>query len=204
MRIIALLGDHAIVEFEQALQELGTRAAARAMSDGLNKAGDKGRTPVKRALVRVTGIKYGQINKNFRTVRSRPETLQYEMIQSGFETNLNLFSARQLRKGVKARPWNQAQTFPGTFIVPRYGNKVFQRTNAGGNRQVSPAAMPEGARPMAAPREPSSRFPIRQLWGPNLAREIVKGEPEKVFHDSTKGVTEQIGKQIQRRLGFGF
>ena len=54
----------------------------------------------------------------------------------------------QRGKGVSAAPWNKRRIFAHSFIVPKF-NRAYVRTS-------------------------KSRLPIRGLYGPNLARELVK------------------------------
>jgi hypothetical protein len=64
-----------LARYGNALAALGEGQARTALSQALNHEGDKGRTQVKRALVKQTGIKYGAIDRaasQFRLV-SRPE-----------------------------------------------------------------------------------------------------------------------------------
>lgn len=166
--------DTILGRYHNQLLALGDKATI-AMRDTLNREGDKGRTQIKRALVLVTGIKYGLLNRGFVTLRARRDRLAYEMRQRGDETNLNLFGAVQRQKGVSARPWNVRRMFQGVFIIGQYGRKVFRRKG-------------------------KSRFPVEQLWGPNLAREIVKGEPADHFRAISFRLADTLAKQIARHL----
>ena len=163
--------------YARALASMGDMRARQVLSAALNKTGDKGRTKIKRALAQATGVKYGQIP--MRTIPSTPGTLTYTIEQPGDETNLNLFGARQGARGVSARPWGVRRTFPGTFLVASWGNKVYSRDSA-------------------------SRFPVSPLWGPNLAREILKEEPVKQFDSATDELQRQVENQLRRALMGGF
>jgi hypothetical protein len=154
-------------------------SAKRAFSDALNKSADKSRTQVRRALVQQSGMPYRSVAAGMHTVRSRPNTLQYEIQQDGSETNANLFRARQVRAGVSAAPWGARQVFEGTFIVPRYGRKVFRRMT-------------------------DDRFPLREIWGPNIAREILKDEPPRRWQEVLGDLQPQIENQFARLMAGGF
>ena len=65
------------------------------MSRALNHEGDKGRTNVKRAFDKQTGIKYGAIDKAMATIRSTPATLTYQLKASSEETNIAWFGGTQ-------------------------------------------------------------------------------------------------------------
>ncbi|WP_406856671.1 hypothetical protein ABEG18_03280 [Alsobacter sp. KACC 23698] len=166
--------DQILSRYANQLSAIGTNGPV-ALRDALNREGDKGRTQIKRALIRQTGIKYSQIEKATRTIRASTSRLTYELRASGEETNLNLFAAKQGAEGASARPRNVRRLFPHTFIVGRYGAKVFKR-------------------------EGGARHPIRQVFGPNIAREIVKGESRHTFEAIAPRLTDQVGKMIARFL----
>src|SRR4051794_5342954 len=105
MRLQVSARDQVMSRYSNQLAAIGGKAPV-ALRDALNREGDKGRTQIKRALVRQTGIKYSQIENATRTIRASTSRLLYEIRASGEETNLNLFAAKQGAKGVTARPWN--------------------------------------------------------------------------------------------------
>ena len=122
----------------------------------LNHEGDKGRTQVKRALVKQTGIKYGAIDKAMATIHSTPATLTYRLKARGEETNIAWFGGVQRGKGVSAAPWNKRRIFAHSFIVPRFGRAFLRRS--------------------------MQRLPIRGVYGPNIARELVKDSSAAAWH----------------------
>ena len=63
MQLIISARDQVLVRYGNALAMLGEGQARTALSRALNHEGNKGRTQVKRALVKQTAIKYGAINK---------------------------------------------------------------------------------------------------------------------------------------------
>lgn len=175
MEIRISQADQVLTRFGNQLAALGDGQARVIMSRSLNHEGEKGRTQVKRALVRQTGIKYGLIDKAMKTIYSTPASLTYTLEARGEETNLNLFGAKQGKRGVSAAPWNRRRVFPHTFMVDRYGGKVFVRTG-------------------------KARFPIKPLFGPNIAREIVKDESEQAFRAGSANIVERIAHEIARLL----
>ena len=178
MEIRISLQDDVLKRFGNQLLAMGNGNARIVMSRALNHEGDKGRTQVKRALAAQTGIKYGQIDKAMRTIHSSPATLTYKLIARGDETNLSLFGARQGKRGVSAAPWGQRRTFGSTFIVAKYGGKVFKRTGA-------------------------KRFPIKPLYGPNIARELVKGSTADAFRAGASNIAARVSHEIARMMPGG-
>lgn len=146
---IIITKDGVYERFGKALNVASEGKAKRIFANALNRGGDMARTQVKRSLVSQTGIKYGLINKAVETVRAHPNKLSYSLEATGDETNLNLFNARQGKKGVSAAPWKKRRVFKSTFIVGKYDGRVYRRTS-------------------------DERGPLEPLFGPNVAREITK------------------------------
>lgn len=173
MSKIIITSDGGYKKYGKALEAIGNRDAKRVFSRALNRGGDQGRTQVKRSLVSQTGIKYGMINKAVKTVRAHPNKLEYSLIADGTETNLNLFNARQGKKGVSASPWKKRRVFKSTFIIPQYGGRVFKR---------------EGA----------ERGPLEPLFGPNIAREIVKDKTGDAWRAVAPLVMNRVEHELMR------
>jgi hypothetical protein len=167
--------DPNLSDWAREFRTLGSDMSRRVMSDALNKAGEKARTDVKRALVKSTGLPYREISSGMRTTKSTPATLTFTITENGREHNLRDFKARWLRPGVKAQPWGHSKLFPGTFQIKRWGSRVFRRVGA-------------------------SRLPIEGLWGPNPAREMIKREPLTAFTTVSDNLVPQIINQLKRRL----
>ena len=133
MQLIISAQDQVLARYGNALAALGEGRVRTALSRALNHEGDKGRTQVKRALVKQTGIKYGAVDKAMATIRATPATLTYTLKARGDETNIAWFGGVQRRKGVSAAPWSKRRIFGTSFIVPRFG-RAFIRTSKSGCR----------------------------------------------------------------------
>lgn len=123
----------------KALQSLGSRKTRIVGNRVANRAGDQSRTQVRRELTKQTGLPRKTIVKAVKVTRSTPDTLAYRMRSQGGDVSLKYFSAREQRRGVKAKPFGQWNVFPSTFIKGgRFPNRVdigkgghvFQRTSA--------------------------------------------------------------------------
>ena len=174
MHLIISAQDQVLARYGNALAALGDSQARKALSRALNHEGNKGRTQVKRALVKQTGIKYGAVDKAMATVRATPATLTYTLKARGDETNIAWFGGVQRRKGVSAAPWHKRRIFRHAFIVPRFG-RAFIRTSKG-------------------------RLPIRKLYGPNLARELVKDSSAAAWRSGVANIVARVGHEIGRML----
>ena len=174
MQLIISTRDQVLTRYGNQLAALGEGQARAALSRALNHEGDKGRTQVKRVLVKQTGIKYSAVNKAMATVRSTPATLTYTLKARGDETNIAWFGGVQRRKGVSAAPWNKRRIFARSFIVPRFG-RAFIRTS-------------------------KKRLPIRPLYGPNLARELVKDSSAAAWQSGVANIVARVGHELGRML----
>lgn len=186
MRIV-IRADEYLARYGNQLGALGAGQAARLMSMALNSEGNKGRTRVRQALMAQTGIRSHQIGKAMRTVKASAGRLQYTLEARAGETNISMFglkvqwrrvtaiSTRERMKlqWVSASPWNQGRQFPGAFSIKRFGKRVFKRTS-------------------------DERFPLKPVYGPNLAREIVKAQSRTAFDT----IAPRVGVEIGRLLGF--
>ena len=174
MQLIISAQDQVLARYGNQLAALGEAQARKALSRALNHEGDKGRTQVKRVLVRQTGVKYGAVEKAMATIRATPATLTYTLKARGDETNIAWFGGLQRRKGVSAAPWNKRRIFVRSFIVPRF-ERAFIRTS-------------------------KKRLPIRPLYGPNLARELVKDSSAAAWQSGVANIVARVGHKIGRML----
>lgn len=178
---VVVRSDSILSKYAEQILAIGDSRAHLAFARALNHEGDKGRTGVKRALVKQTGVKYGLINRGMRTERASAARLSYTLAQSGNETNIGLFGAVQRKSGVSAAPWNIRRVFRskdgarGSFINPNTG-KVLIRTS-------------------------SASYPLEPLFGPNLAREVIKDEPRAAWELVPMRLSDRVGYELARLIG---
>ena len=106
--------------------------------------------------------------------RSTPATLTYRLKARGEETNIAWFGGVQRGKGVSAAPWNKRRIFAHSFIVPRFGRAFLRRSK--------------------------QRLPIRGVYGPNVARELVKDSSAAAWQAGVANIVARIGHEIARML----
>lgn len=133
------------------LERLEHGAAIQAGCYAINHTVAKARTQVARALVRQTGLKYGAIAQELRQFSASPARPMAALDAAGAYHRLSEFSGARTAGGVVASPWSVRRTFPHTFFIPAYGGGVFRRTGSG-------------------------RFPVTQLWGPAIPKEMIKAQ----------------------------
>lgn len=174
-RVVITLDDDVLKRFGNQLGAIGEAKAVQVMYRALNRGGDETRTQIRRSLVKQTGIKYGLINRAVTTVPAHSTRLAYTLEAKGDETNLSLFGAKQGKRGVSAAPWGKRRAFKGTFIIARYGGKVFKRTT-------------------------KARFPIKQVYGPNIARELHRSPTVDNWQLANGFILKRIEHEIGRIL----
>ncbi|GEP11807.1 hypothetical protein [Methylobacterium gnaphalii] len=172
MRITVTLGP-GVERYAAALSAVPARAM-RAFAEGLNEGGDKFRTIDRRALKGQTGVKrYGTIVSHTGTRRASAGNLEYTVLGLGKGLPIKEFPVSAAAHGpVTAQPWNVGHTFERSFKTSRKG--------------------------LLRARRGSSRFPIRALYGPSIAKEIVKDESAAAFHGQAAPLVEAA---VFKRLG---
>jgi hypothetical protein len=142
MRLVITASDQVLARYGNALAALGEGQARTALSRALNHEGDKGRTKVKRALVKQTGIKYSAVNKAMATVRATPATLTYTLKARGGETNIAARAGEGQQRGCVAGrrcehrgPRRSRDRAHAAAVMRLLGNKQSHRSGA--RRRVS-------------------------------------------------------------------
>jgi hypothetical protein len=178
---------------------LGAKTEAAVVA-GMNKAGDMGLTQVKAELRRQTGIPLGDMNRSKGLAKklARKGDLEYEIIARARWTPLSYFGPSQAVAGVRASPWGQRRLFKRTFMATmRSGHVgVYVRVPGKSRREE---------RVSASGRRYSTELGIRELWGPNLAEELVRDPVPSVFRVTTEAnLPRLINHEVERALaGFG-
>lgn len=176
------------IEFDlRALARLGNLYAAagaqapHAVRRGINRAGSKARTQMKRALTRQTGLKTGTIGRALKARRASFSALSYEIRSRGGDVSLKFFGARETRSGVSAAPWGKRSTFGGSFLkgglfparkALRMGGHAFARTGKG-------------------------RLPIaKQRSGLFIPDEMISGASAAAFHAAGRTMADDIAGEM--------
>lgn len=172
MRVTVTL-DATVERFASRLSALPIKAR-RAMVEGLNEGGDLERTQVRRALRAQTGvIKAGAITSRTSTRRASGGNLTYVIGGTGKGMPIKEFPVTAgAGAPVTARPWAVTHRFERSFKTSRKG--------------------------LLRARRGASRFPIRALYGPSVAKEIVKDETAAEFTDNA---SPRVERAVIKRLG---
>ena len=152
-----------------------SKAMPMAIARGLNEGGDKVRTQVQKSLWKQTGA-----TSYTRSILPRVRTkhafgqgfapksgigpiagasLSYEIIVDGKWMKLEEFKVSVTNKGIDAKTWGVDHLFQRSFLF-------------NGEKAKNPYKARLG----------KSRFPIRGLKGPNLAKELDRGDTPKRFY----------------------
>lgn len=141
----------------------------------LNRAGDQAATAIGRQLAKETGLGVRRVRDSVRARRASQYDLVYVIIVPGGAVPLSEFAPRETRKGVSARPWGKRRVFPSTFQGVA-GERVFKRVG-------------------------KARLPIKQLYGPDLAKEVERGQSADVVTNvAQEAFAKRIAHEVSRLL----
>ena len=171
MRVQFLEADDVRTRFEAACTRLGESDARRAFSMALNKEGRKSFTQLRRSLAQQSSIPRGAVNAATRFQSATRATMSTVTSGTGRHLPLLFFGPKQFSYGVRAKIWGRAQTFRSAFVVKRYGNGVFKRTSR-------------------------ARIPIEQLWGPSIAKELLRDQAYAAWQDQHPRILTESSRLI--------
>lgn len=185
MILSVTLLDQIGVRYGRMLSALGKGTARKIMGRALNYEGKKAMTVVKRVLRKQTSAPSGAINAALREKRAgvMGGALEYGILGRGPYLKIGLFKPRQGARGASAVVWGKGQSFPSAFGAP------------GGPRREDPTlAGIFGGNPMV--RLGASKYPINALYGPNIAKELVRDATPPAFFAVFAGVPDRVAKEI--------
>jgi hypothetical protein len=175
MQVRFLEADDVRIRFEAACARIGEGEARRAFSMALNKEGRKSFTQLRRSLAQQSSIPRGAVNAATRFTSATRNTMSTVTSGTGRHLPLSFFGAKQFAYGVRAKIWGRAQTFRSAFVVKRYGGGVFKRTG-------------------------KARFPIEQLWGPSVPKEMLRDEAYDAWTEQHPRVLTESSRLIALML----
>src|SRR5215472_16441697 len=173
MAITVKLDISGLQKFQIAAEQLSGGVLKRAMRESLTAAGMKTRTQVRRALKEQTNVKAAK-DVNERT-RSYLNSGALEYVIEGNSRALpidrigNLSVTTGPGGGVSAAPWDVLRQFQRSFVL--HGHYVARLGH--------------------------DRMPLRRLYGPSIAKEMVKDESLIAF---TRYGLPELTKQLNARL----
>ncbi len=145
----------------------------KATISALNKTNTTMFTRTKRELSKIVGLKQKDVSQFMRKKKASMFDFLSSIFVRGKALNIHRFSAKQMKKGVKAKPWGKPHLFRGTFIM--------------NNRTVMV-------------RETARSKPIRPVFGPSLKKEFKNRVLTQNFKShSHKRFTDLFRKEIKYR-----
>lgn len=156
MRILVSLRDGGLAAYATRLQAAGETGRVE-LARGLNQAGDQIRTIVRQRLKTQMGVlRYGVVESHTRSVPATPALLEYTIFGSGKGLPIKEFPvAAAIGAPVTAEPWAVSHTFARSFMTAKKG--------------------------LLRARRGKERKPIRALYGPSPAKELIKAETAEAF-----------------------
>jgi hypothetical protein len=164
------------------------RRVPQAIAFGLNNGGRLVFTQVRRGLWKQIGSKkYSTVTSRTFAMPAKPGALAFTIVAKGKPIPITDFSVRRVAHGVQASPWASARVFA----------RSFQEKAPGG--EFLPGAF--------RARLSEAREPIRRLYGPNLAKQLLgitrndQTIPELFARSAAIHVPPQIIKALSKALG---
>jgi hypothetical protein len=144
--------SHDLARLTRDLTRFQRQVIPNATQMALNKVAASVRAEAVRELAKVTGLRQKD-TRAATTLRKAHKGKPFaEIVARGRPLNLIRFDARQLKKGVSARPWGKRWLFKPRVFIANQGRTVFIRERGAG------------------------RLPIRGMFGPSIARELLRDE----------------------------
>jgi hypothetical protein len=171
----------------------------RAITEGMREGGDKTRTAVRRALKAQTGVKaYKSITSRTRSF-TEDGGLRYVIVGSGKGMPIKEFSTRGTRGpggGVTSNPWAVQHKFKRSFVGSgKIAGRLLARLPGPGRKTIYVPGGMYGVRPIKVGN-------LRSLYGPSVAKEIVKDQSASAFFAGAETfVLDRIIVRVGRALG---
>lgn len=156
MSSFSLKFNGTLAEIALPIDRLAQGGAVQAGCYALNHTVAKARTRVGRTVAAMSGLAYGKTTAEIKQFSASPARPEAELKATGAYHRLSEFAARQTGSGVSAAPWGTRRVFAHTFIVAKFGGGVFVRQG-------------------------KKRFPLHQLWGAAIPKEMVKEQSVRVW-----------------------
>lgn len=166
----------AVRELTESLDEIEKKVIRRSVNSALNRTSTQVKAHTAKAIAKETGLLQKQIKPHIVRYKSEFTTLETGVIITGKHLDLTEFKPKQLKKGIRAKPWGKLRTFPGSFVgTDRKGKKrVFVRKG-------------KKARPLSV------------LFGPSI---MVEFQRDKFFKKVASIVTKNFPIHFARDLIF--
>ena len=98
------------------LWNVKTKYIQKALVTSLNKIGAEVFTQAKRELKDATGLKVGVVAKGLKKDKARRGDEEYTIRIKSKYLNLIEFNARQTKRGVSAKAWDNRKIYRGAFV----------------------------------------------------------------------------------------
>ena len=178
--------DDILARYGNQLASLGQKQAVKVMARALNYEGRKVYTLIKRGIARQSSIPYGMVNAatKFRSAATvSSSNLTASIVASAGYPTLKPFKARQTAAGSSATVRQKRITYRSSFGAPGDRPKVTARLGGIPHMRVG-----------------KSRLPIKTLYGPNVADELMRDAPPKLFEAAKAAIIARVEKEIKAIL----
>ena len=166
----------------EAMLALGRDKANMAWRRAINHTASKSKTQVIRNVAKRAGVTQTLI-RNRRAIylrRANYSNLAAYIIAEGSHMSLKDFNPKQLKAGVRAKPWGTTRLFKSSFIVDKLGSHVFVRTS-------------------------KKRLPIEKMYGPAIPKEMMEPDVTRAWERLVDSVfPKRVEHELHRITGHIF
>jgi len=163
----------------EALRNVGQETKTKIIVRALNRTGDSAFTQIKRVLASQTGLKVGRVASVMTKDRAHAGSLKFIITAKDKWTRITAgnFGARETKVGVSHRAWNRLTRAEGSFMIGS----------------------------VAVTRKSSARLPLKSLYGPNVAREMVRGNRSLLAAQKSLGdvfvprVLHEVDRELKKQ-----
>jgi hypothetical protein len=175
--------------------QLPKSAIDKAQVRAMNYGGDRGFTAVVRQLSKQVGMTQADLKRRSRALgvkKARPENMNYDVFARSAHTPLGYFQPIQRKRGASARAWGKRRIYRGTFVATMPSGHVGIYVRVPGKARV---------KKVNARGRVYYSAPIRELWGPSIAKELIREPTPTIFRQRVRETTEpRLQHEIERAL----
>lgn len=170
------IDDKALREMRALMQQLADGKVQLAMARAVKRIGDQAYGRIVKVLSKQVGTTQKAIRKV--VIKSPPvpgRRIAYKIMAASPALSLKEFNPKAASGGVVAGPWGNRRVFPRAFISDVKGGHVYARKGV-------------------------QRLPIRKLWGPSIAKELLKDQALAEFEKAVAELPARLRHELEAIL----
>jgi hypothetical protein len=170
------IDDKALHDLRSLMKQLADKRVELAMARAVKRVGDQAHGRIVKVLAKQVGTTPRAVKKYVIKEPPAPgRRIVYRIRAKSPTMSLKEFNPRAVAGGVSAGPWGKRRVFPRAFISASKGGHVFVRTG-------------------------KKRLPVRKIWGPSVAKEMVKDQSLAEFQKAVAELPARLRHELEAIL----